>query len=63
MPDDPQILTNRAAATRLRTLMTQLTQEPPPTLSTRLLKRLTPTPEEHQRLTIHPEHNNHPEAA
>lgn len=31
--------------------MNQLTQEPPPPLSTRLVKNLTPTPEEHLLLS------------
>jgi len=46
MADDTQILTNTAAATRLRTLLHQLTRETPP-LGTRLVRDLTPTPEEH----------------
>ena len=51
-PDSPEgspVLTNRTAATRLRALMAQLAQDPPP-LRTRLVKHLTPTPEEHQLL-------------
>jgi hypothetical protein len=55
-----QVLTNRTAATRLRTLMSQLTHEPPPSLSTRLIKRLTPTPEKEHHLLSFP-HNNHEE--
>lgn len=45
MTNDPHVLTNKAAATRLRTLLTQLTTEYPP-LSTRMITRLTPTAEE-----------------
>jgi hypothetical protein len=46
MQEEPEALTNTAAATRLRTLIAQLTDEPRPPLSTRLIKRLTPTPDE-----------------
>lgn len=51
MTDDPQVLTNTAAATRLRTLLTQLTTEQPP-LSTRMIRRLTPTAEERWLLSL-----------
>lgn len=43
--ETPSTLTNRTVAIRLRFLMSQLTEEPPPPLST----RLSPTSKEHHR--------------
>jgi hypothetical protein len=51
MTDEPPVLTNQAAATRLRALLRQLTTEEPP-LRTRLVKRLTPTAEERWQQTL-----------
>ena len=45
MTDDTRILTNTAAATRLRALLHQLTREPSAP-GTHLVRNLTPTPEE-----------------
>jgi hypothetical protein len=42
--------------------MAELTHEPPPTLSTRILNRLTPTPEEHRLLSHPAPDNDHLEA-
>lgn len=54
MSDDAQVLTNTAAATRLRTLLHQLTCEPP-ALGPRLVRNLT-SPEE--RLLLSTSHDN-----
>jgi hypothetical protein len=53
MRDDPEVLTNTAAATRLRTLLHQLVQDEPP-----LVHTLTPTPEEHLLLSGPPSEEN-----
>ena len=45
MPDDTEVLTNAAAADRLRTILRQLVQDEPP-LGALLVHTLTPTPEE-----------------
>jgi hypothetical protein len=58
MPEEPQVLTNHAAATRLRTLMTQLTHEEP-TLAT----RVTPTLEKYPLPSRRQRHHDRPEAA
>jgi hypothetical protein len=50
MSDDVEVLTNTAAAARLRTLLHQIVQDEPP-LSLRLVHNLTPTPEEHVLLS------------
>lgn len=42
MPDEAEVLTNLAAATRLRKLLTQPVQDEPP-----LSPRLVPTPDAH----------------
>jgi hypothetical protein len=51
MTEEAPVLTNQAAATRLRALLKQLTTEEPP-LSTRLIKRLSPTVEERWQRTL-----------
>jgi hypothetical protein len=43
--------------------MAELTREPPPTLSARILNRLTQTREEQHMLTDRPLSDDHPEAA
>jgi hypothetical protein len=56
MPEKPQVLTNNAAATRLRTLLTRLThEEPAPAIRVTLEKH--PLPSHHRH------HDDHPEAA
>jgi hypothetical protein len=56
MPEEPQVLTNNAAATRLRTLLAQLTHEEP-ALAIRVTLENYPLPSHHRH------HDNHPEAA
>jgi hypothetical protein len=59
LPGDPdedlRVLTNRKAATRLRTLIAQLNRHPTP-LGPCLARTLTPTPEERDLLSIPDEH-------
>jgi hypothetical protein len=69
MPERPQALTNHAAATHLRTLMTQLTHEKL-TPATQVATRPTPTQKEcrlsfHRHLASHRHrhHDDRPEAA
>jgi hypothetical protein len=63
MPEEPQVLTNHAAATRLRTLMAQLTHEEP-ALATHVATRLPQTQEESLLPSHRPRHHeDHPEAA
>ena len=50
MPDDTEVLTNAAAADRLRTILAQLVQDEPP-----LGPLLVPTPEEHLLLPLEEE--------
>jgi len=45
------VLTNRAAATRLRALMAQLSEDPKP-LETRLIRRIRPTAAERRLLSL-----------
>ncbi|MBB4908211.1 hypothetical protein [Actinophytocola algeriensis] len=53
MPDEIPVLTNNAAATRLRELLHQLVEDEPP-LGPLLVHTLMPTPEEQRLLSDAP---------